>query len=78
MTIFHCSKVLRDDSVFLGEPVDAIVRFTHSADSAADSVGLVGASHSAGGFIHISNVDLDRSVILSRNDSVAGRAEINK
>lgn len=67
--------LLWDNSSSFRQSVDAIVRFTHTTDRAADSIGLEGAGHSAGGLIDISDVDLDGGVILGSNDAIARRAE---
>ena len=71
----HCTlEILGNDSVFLGQSVDAIIGFAHTTDLPANSIGLVGAGHSAGGLINVSDVDLNGCVILGSNNAVAGRA----
>ena len=71
-------EVLGDDSVLLGQPVDAVVGLAHSADGAADCVRLVRAGHAAGRLVHFGEVELDRRVVLGRDDPVARRAENGK
>lgn len=45
-----------NSTVFLGQPIDAIVGFAHSSNSSANGVGFGGAGHSSGGFVHIRDV----------------------
>lgn len=66
---------LRQNSVLLGETSDAVVRFAHSSDLSADSVGLDGVGHASGGLIDINQVDLDGGMVLGVDDSVTGRAK---
>ena len=68
-------EVLGDNSVFLGQSVDAIIGFTHTTNLTANSVGLESAGHSAGGLVNVNDVHLDRCVILGSDDAVACRAE---
>jgi hypothetical protein len=72
---FHFLIVSWQDAILLGQASDAIVWFAHSSDFSADSVGLNGIQHSAGGLIDINQVELNWSVVLGVNDSVASRAE---
>lgn len=46
----------------------------HAADGTTDCVGLEGRQGNARLLINICNIDLDGSVILGVNDTVAGRA----
>merc|ERR1719300_1395509 len=41
-------EVLGEDSVLLGESVDAVVRLSHPADGTADGVSLGGGQHPSG------------------------------
>ena len=68
------SKVFGEDSVLLGEPVDAVVGLAHAADGAADGVGLPGAGHPARLGVDIGDVHLDGGVVLGRDDAVRRRA----
>jgi len=68
------SIVLGDDAVLLGQPGEAVVRLSHPPDVAADGVGLAVARVPAGGGVHVSDVHLDRGVVLSRDQTVARRA----
>ncbi len=43
-------------------------------DRTADSIGLVAASHDASYWVNFGNVQLNRSMISSVDDSVASRA----
>ena len=70
------SKVFGEDSVLLGEPVDAVVGLAHAADGAADGVGLPGAGHPARLGVDVGDVHLDRGVVLRRDDAVRRRAAI--
>ena len=69
-------EVLCDDSVLLCQSVDAVIGLAHSADGSADGIGLVRASHSSGRLVDVGEVELDRSVILCSDDSVARGAEL--
>ena len=53
-------------TLFSGESVDGIIRFAHSAESAADSEGGVRLQHNAGDGIDIAEVDLDGRLVLKR------------
>ena len=68
--------ILRDDSVLFGQSVDAVVRLSHTTNLTANGVSLEGTCHSAGGFVNINDVHLNRSVIFGSDDTVASRAEI--
>lgn len=48
----------------------------HSADSAADSIGLELPIEATSHLVNLSNVDLDGGMVLGSNDPVASRAEI--
>jgi hypothetical protein len=52
-------EIFSDHSVFLRQPVEAVVGLAHASDGSADGVGLVRSGHPAGGLIHIGEVDLD-------------------
>lgn len=67
--------ILRQDSILLCETSDAIIGFSHSSDFSTDSIGLYSVQHASGSLVNFNQVDLDRSVILGVDDSVAGRAE---
>jgi len=67
-------KLLVQDSVLLGQPVNAVVALPHPADGSTDGVGLEGASHTTGRLVNLGQVDLDGSVVLGRQDPVAGGA----
>jgi hypothetical protein len=69
--------VLRQNSVLLGETSNAIVGFTHSSDFSADGIGFHGVQHASGVAVNLNQVDLNRGMILSVDDSVTGRAVIN-
>ena len=68
-------EILGDNSVFLGQSVDAIIGFTHTTNLTTNSVGLESAGHSAGGLVNVNDVHLNRCVILGSDDAVACRAE---
>ena len=71
----HCTlEILGNDSVFFGQSVDTIIGFAHTTDLPANSIGLVGASHSSRGLINIGDIDLNRGVIFGSDDTIAGRA----
>ena len=57
MTVFKQNS-LGNDTVLLGESVDAIVRLSHPSDGAANGVRLEGSGHTASGLIDISDVNL--------------------
>merc|ERR1719266_285446 len=67
-------EVLVDDTVLLGEPVDAVIALSHPPDGATDGVRLGGSGHAAGGLVNLGQVDLDGSMVLSTEDPVAGAA----
>ena len=69
-------EILRDDSVLFGQSVDAVVRLSHTTNLTANGVSLEGTCHSAGGFVNIDDIHLNRSVIFGSDDTVACRAEI--
>ena len=72
------SKVLGQNAVLLGEPVDAVVGLPHSADGAADGVRLPRAGHPARLGVHVGDVHLDGGVVLSRDDAVRRRAAMTR
>ena len=74
--IGHTLEILGDDSVLFGQSVDTIVRLSHTTNLTANGVSLEGTCHSAGGFVNINDVHLNRSVIFGSDDTVASRAEI--
>ena len=74
--IGHTLEILGDDSVLFGQSVDTIVRLSHTTNLTANGVSLEGTGHSAGGFVNINDVHLNRSVIFGSDDTVASRAEI--
>lgn len=57
---------------------DAVVWFAHHTDSTADSIDFWGACHCSGVWIDFSNTQLDWSMVLSVNDTVAGWAVKSK
>lgn len=60
--IQHCLKrliSLGQNSVLLGETSDAVVRFSHTSDFSADSIGFHCVQHATGCLVDISQVDLD-------------------
>jgi len=61
-------------TLFSGESVDGVIRFAHSAESAADSEGRVRLQHNAGDGVDIAEVDLDRGLVLRADKSVGGGA----
>ena len=57
-------------TLFSGESVDGVIRFAHSAESAADGKGGVRLQHNAGDGVDIAEVDLDRGLVLKiKNNS---------
>merc|ERR1719193_938360 len=63
-------ELLVKNAVLLSQPVDAIIALPHPTDSTTDGVGLEGASHTAGRLVDLSQVDLNRSVVLGRQNPV--------
>lgn len=58
----------------MSESVKRVVRLTTASNVAAESVGEVVAWDGTSLLVDLSNVDLDRTVVLSLDDSVSGRA----
>lgn len=69
-------NLLGNQTVLLGQTDNTIVRFAHTTDFTADSVGLGTIGHATGSGVNIDNADLHGSMILSVDDSVGGRAII--
>lgn len=60
-------------TVVLSQSVQRVVRFTSRSEVTAQGVGGVGTGDGSAFFVNIGNVDLDRSMVLSLDDSVSGR-----
>lgn len=58
----------------MSESVKRVVRLTTASNVAAESIGEVVAWDGTSLLVDLSNVDLDRTVVLSLDDSVGGRA----
>lgn len=71
-------NLLGNDAVIFGQSSNAVVRFSHPPDLSADSIHLQVVSGAASGRVNVSNGNLDGSMVLSSNDSVAGRTEEKK
>ena len=70
--IFHRLELLVNNSVLLGQPVDAIVGLAHPPDCSTNGISLEVGGHATGGFINLGEVDLNAGVILGGKDTVAG------
>ena len=78
-TSLFCSlEILGQNSIFLGQSVDAIVRLAHPPDGPANCVSGVVTSHPAGGLINFGEIDLDGGMVLGGNDTITGRAKSTK
>ena len=66
--------LLSQNAVFLGEPDDAVVGFSHAADGSAHHVHLGGVGGAAGGGVHVGDHQLHGRVVLGVDEPVAGRA----
>lgn len=60
-------------TILLSQSVQRVVSFTSGSDITGQSVGGVGTLNSSTVFVNVSNVDLNRSMVLSLDDSVGGR-----
>jgi hypothetical protein len=60
-------------AILSSQAVDRVVGLRLGTDKAREGIGSEGASV-ATLFVHITNVDLDRGVILGANEAVGGRA----
>ena len=67
-------ELLVKNAVLLGKPVDAIVALSHSSDCPADGISLEGTSHTASGLVDLSQVNLNRGMVLGRQNPVTGGA----
>lgn len=77
-TFKQCLIISWQNTILLSQASDAIIRFSHSSDFSADSIGLHSVQHSTCTIIDIDQIDLNWSVILCVNDSVASRAKIEE
>lgn len=64
-------EILSDKAIFLGQPCQTVVRLAHASDSSTNGVHLAAAGHPPCLRIHLSNVDLNRGVVLRVDYSVA-------
>lgn len=71
-------NLLGDQTIFLGQTNNTIIRFTHTTDFTTDGIGLGTFGHTASFGININDVDLNGSVILGVDYSVGGRAKQHK
>ncbi len=67
-------KLFVDEAVLLGQAIDAVVRLAHTANSAADGVGLESTGHAPSRLVNFCHVDLDGGVVLGGQNPVGSRA----
>lgn len=63
-----------EDSVLLSESVQRVVSLGSRSDVTGQSVGDVVTGDGSASLVDLGDVDLDRRVVISLDDSVSGRA----
>ena len=70
-------KIPLEVTILRAETVKGVIRFRLSTDKARHDIGLERSSH-ATAIIDISNVNLNRGVILGSNETTSGRATVSR
>lgn len=73
----RANSVLEEEAILSSKTIKGVVRFRLPTDKAREDIGLEGTSVTTGS-IDLTNVDLDRGVILGSDNTVSGRANPKK
>jgi hypothetical protein len=64
-------------TIMSGKAVDGVISFGFLANKTTESIGGEGVGGTAF-FVHVSNIELDGSVVLGSDETVSGRARRGK